>query len=89
MPTKKQKKAQERHGITLRFDDQEKALLDDDRRSIGGVPGSFSAYAKHAVNSYPKLRKLEEAARRMIVDGRSIVSECSAAETLLREAGLS
>lgn len=59
MPPKKHKKPRERHPITLRFDDNEMAALHTDRRELGGVPVSAGAYAKHAVLSYPRLRKLE------------------------------
>lgn len=67
MTTKKHKKqATERHPVTLRFNDQEMANLQTDRREVNGtgVPASFGAYAKHAVLNYPRLRKLEAALKR-------------------------
>lgn len=70
MPQKKPKKAKagERHPVTLRFNDNEMAALNTDRRQLGGIPVSVGAYAKHAVVSYPKLRKLDESLRQFAID---------------------
>lgn len=70
MPQKKPKKAKagERHPVTLRFNDNEMAALNTDRRQLGGIPVSVGAYAKHAVVSYPKLRKMGEMLRQCALD---------------------
>lgn len=71
MPQKKPKKAKagERHPVTLRFNDNEMAALNTDRRQLGGIPVSVGAYAKHAVVSYPKLRKLDDLMRKYATTG--------------------
>jgi hypothetical protein len=89
MPPKKHKKTSERHPITLRFDDNEMAALQTDRREINntGIPVSAGAYAKHAVLSYPRLRKLEAQIRRDAEEtDRPPDSEGRYARTLLENA---
>jgi hypothetical protein len=63
MPQKKPKKKAK--AITLRFTGEEIAPLEHDRRDLAGsgVPVKIGAYAKHAVQSFPRLRKLEAALR--------------------------
>lgn len=65
--------------ISFRLRPAELEPLDADRKALPGVPVARNTYARHAVLSYPKLRKLEEAVRRHSGD---------IAETLLSEAGL-
>lgn len=86
-PKKKSRDEQERKQITLRFDDNEMAALNTDRRELNsaGVPASFGAYAKHAVVSYPKLRKLEGLVRFYC---ESTPINPGLATDLLQEAGL-
>lgn len=66
--------------IHLRLKSSEVAPIDADRKELPGVPVGRSAYAKHALLSYPKLRKLEDLVRRAIDPG--------VAHELLKEAGL-
>lgn len=66
--------------IHLRLKPEEVTSIDEDRKDLPGVPVGRSAYAKHALLSYPKLRKLEELVRRAIDPG--------VAHDLLKEAGL-
>jgi len=84
--TKKPKPPSERHPTTLRFSDADFALVDADRKAMPGIPVSHGAYCKHAVMSYPKLRKLEDEVRRQANGGEETVSDI--ASDLLTEAGL-
>lgn len=61
MPAKKPKTKAKAKAITLRFTGPEIEPIELDRREIvgAGVPAKIGAYAKHAVMSYPRLRKLE------------------------------
>lgn len=94
MPRKKTKSPPpaERHQTTLRLSEEEMAPLERDRKAIGGVPVSFGAYVKHAVTSYPKLRKLEtmliEAAEDAREHGTGADSSSIFALMALRGAGL-
>lgn len=72
--------------VTVRLDGAELAAADADRKQLGGIPVSLSRYAKHAVTSYPKLRKLEESVRAQANGGEETV--CDVAQDLLAEAGL-
>lgn len=90
MPQKKKAPAPpERHPTNLRFSDEEIAPLEADRKEINaaGVPVSFGQYAKHAVKSYPRLRRLEAMLREAAVDaqknGSSADSESIFAKLLL------
>jgi hypothetical protein len=49
--------------ISFRLKPDELEPLDADRRALPGVPVARNTYARHAVLSYPKLRKLEEIVR--------------------------
>ena len=75
--------------ISFRLKPDELEPLDADRKALPGVPVARNTYARHAVLSYPKLRKLEESLRAMASkaseDGRPSAQYASAA---LREAGL-
>lgn len=71
--------------IHLRLKPAEVTSIDEDRKDLPGVPVGRSAYAKHAVLSYPKLRKLEEAVR-SIRNGEE--DDRDRADWLLAEAGL-
>lgn len=56
----KKKAHSEPHSIHLRLNDTERAALDADRKSMPGIPVKRGAYVKHAVMSFPRLRRLEE-----------------------------
>lgn len=71
--------------VTVRLDGAELAAADADRKQLGGIPVSLSRYAKHAVTSYPKLRKLEEIMRDR---ARGDLVPNVVASEILREAGL-
>lgn len=73
--------------VTVRLDGAELAAADADRKQLGGIPVSLSRYAKHAVTSYPKLRKLRDHVARMAKEGYS-EDIWRAAEEFLAEAGL-
>jgi len=69
MAQKKAKKASDqRKPVTLRFSDNEMAYLQTDRREIQAqsIPVSFSAYGKHAILSYPRLRKIEAELKKLL-----------------------
>lgn len=61
MPKKSTKKGPTQ--ISMRLKPAELEPLDADRKALPGVPVSRNTYAKHAVLSFPKLRKLEERVR--------------------------
>lgn len=69
--------------ISMRLKPAELEPLDADRKALPGVPVSRNTYAKHAVLSFPKLRKLEEAFRRRLPD-----LQVDVAHDILKEAGL-
>lgn len=71
--------------IHLRLKPAEANALDADRKALPGVPVGRVAYARHAVGSYPKLRKLEEAVR-SLRNGEE--DDRERANWLLAEAGL-
>lgn len=62
MPKKKGPKGPTQ--ISMRLKPAELGPLDADRKALPGVPVSRNTYAKHAVLSFPKLRKLVETIRR-------------------------
>lgn len=86
MPKKKPKPPAERHAVNLRFNDKEYAPLAADLSKMPGVPVSFGAYCKHAVEMYPKLRKLE--ARLRDLSAAHPNEAWSTAEEILEGAGL-
>ena len=83
------KKATGLKHIHFRLKPSEAEAIEADRKSLPGVPVTASAYAKHAVLSHAKLRKLEGNLRALASkdseDGRPSAQYASAA---LREAGL-
>lgn len=82
MPQKKAKKSKGRQ-ITLRLNPDEIAPLEADRKDVGGIPVSMGRYVKHAVQSYPKLRRLERLVRESASNGGHTYGRA-----LLDEAGL-
>jgi len=73
--------------IHFRLKPSEAKAIEADRKSLPGVPVTASAYAKHAVLSHAKLRKLEDQLRLASKDG-SDQKLCVAAQTLLSGVGL-
>lgn len=67
MPKKKGPKGPTQ--ISMRLKPAELEPLDADRKALPGVPVSRNTYAKHAVLSFPKLRKLEEHVRSLAGGG--------------------
>lgn len=93
MPKKKAAKPAATH-ISFRLKPAELEPLDADRKALPGVPVARNTYAKHAVQSYPDLRKkveklskLEEIARRETLQADEH-SHRAAIAALLQEAGL-
>lgn len=87
MPKKKPKaEPADKAQIHIRLDPAELAAVDEDRKGLPGIPVGRNPYAKHAVLSYPKLRKLEEAVRRMVIHGDGDAAK--AAIEFINEAGL-
>lgn len=64
----KKKPPSDRHSIHIRLNAAEEAALEADLKAMPGVPVSPGVYAKHAVLSYPKLRKLEALLRASSAD---------------------
>lgn len=73
--------------ISMRLKPAELEPLDADRKALPGVPVSRNTYAKHAVLSFPKLRKLHEHVSKMARDGYS-EDIWRAAKEFMQEAGL-
>ncbi|HEY6117007.1 MAG TPA: hypothetical protein VI172_13715 [Candidatus Dormibacteraeota bacterium] len=82
MPKKKPKPKLQLHP---RFTAAEMEAIEADRKTLPAAP-SGSAYAKYAVLSYPKLRKLEELVRRDAA--QPDWSKQASSRELLAEAGL-
>ena len=80
------KKPKSKLQLHPRFTAAEMEAIEADRKTMPAAP-SGSAYAKHAVLSYPKLRKLHEHVARMARDGYS-EDIWRAAKEFMREAGL-
>lgn len=87
MPKKKAAKPAATH-ISFRLKPSEIEPLDADRKALPGVPVARNTYAKHAVQQYPKLRKLEEMLRRDAATGSNQDSQSLYANDVLKEAGL-
>lgn len=73
--------------IHLRLKPEEVTSIDEDRKDLPGVPVGRSAYAKHALLSYPKLRRLHDHVSRMARDGYS-EDIWRAAKEFMKESGL-
>lgn len=74
MPQKKPKKTKPaRKTVTLRFDAAELDAIDVDRKDItnGSIPVGRGAYCKHAVASFPRLRKIEGKLQRVANDAKA------------------
>lgn len=84
MPKKKGPKGPTQ--ISMRLKPAELGPLDEDRKALPGVPVSRNTYAKHAVLSFPKLRKLAELVRRDA--DKHIDEERHTPSALLSQAGL-
>lgn len=86
MPKKNAAKPAATH-ISFRLKPAELEPLDADRKALPGVPVARNTYARHAVLSYPKLRKLHEHVAKMARDGYS-EDIWRAAKEFMQEAGL-
>lgn len=90
MPKKSSKKGPTQ--ISFRLKPSELEPLEADRKALPGVPVARNTYAKHAVLSYPKLRKIEERVRNASRDedprSTSGAAIMEFALDLLKEAGL-
>jgi hypothetical protein len=87
MPKKKGPKGPTQ--ISMRLKPAELGPLDEDRKALPGVPVSRNTYAKHAVLSFPKLRRLEEVLRQHASTLHEDARPSSQyASIVLREAGL-
>ena len=92
MPKKKAAKSAATH-ISFRLKPAELEPLDADRKALPGVPVARNTYAKHAVQQYPKLRKLverlaEDAKEARAAGVNSADPQSGYAAELLAEAGL-
>ncbi len=83
----KKKPPSDRHSIHIRLNAAEGAALEADLKAMPGIPVSPGVYAKHAVLSYPKLRKLEGAVRDGLTSNDAPIDSVAAGE-LLAKAGL-
>lgn len=81
MPQKKPKPTK-RVPIYIRLNAEEAVPVEADRKSMPGIQPTLGGYAKHAVMSYPKLRKLHSILQQHAADSNS------KALSWLEEAGL-